>query len=217
MSLTQTKRYKTSYCHLQVYNDHSTEYDNDFLTPYADEVIKLPSKMGIHSLRWHQFREFLKTDFDFIYMTDGDVIHDPRFITVLEVLYETGDGKLPVCLFNSAFHVEPRIILYRKNGVMLKGTAPGVSMFYDRAMVEKIVSMLDRHHDTSIWDYTALKYLGLPWVTPETSYLEHYGGGGIHNADYERDRAINPTEYLRERREGILRYLTHDDELQMVF
>jgi tetratricopeptide (TPR) repeat protein len=217
LSLAQTKRYKTPYCHLQVYNDHSTEYDNDFLAPYADEVIQLPSKKGIHSLRWHQFREFLKTDFDFIYMTDGDVIHDPRFIAVLEVLYETGDGKLPVCLFNSAFHMEPRIILYRKNGVMLKGTAPGVSMFYDRAMVEKIVSMLDRHHDTSIWDYTALKYLGLPWVTPETSYLEHYGGGGIHNADYERDRAINPTPYLQKNRKSILGYLMHDDEAAIDF
>jgi tetratricopeptide (TPR) repeat protein len=217
LSLTQTKRYRTAYCHLQVYNDHSTEYDINFLTPYADEVIQLPSKKGIDALRWHQFRAFLETDFDFIYMTDGDVIHDPGFIPALEVLYEMGDRKLPVCLFNSAFHMEPRIILYRKNGMMLKGTAPGVSMFYDRTMVEKIVSALDRHHDTAVWDYTALKYLGLPWVTPETSYVEHYGGGGIHNADYERDRAINPTNYLRERREGILRYLTRDDELQIDF
>jgi Tfp pilus assembly protein PilF len=217
LSLAQTKRYKTVYCHLQVYNDHSTEYDNDFLAPYADEVIQLPSKKGIDALRWHQFRSFLETDFDFIYMTDGDVIHDPRFIPVLDVLYEMGDRKLPVCLFNSVFHIEPRIILYRKNGIMLKGTAPGVSMFYDRKMVETIVSMLDRHHDTSIWDFKAMKYLGLPSVTPETSYLEHYGGGGIHNMDYDRDRAINPTAYLQERREPILRYLTHDDELQIVF
>ena len=217
LSLTQTKMYRTSYCHLQVYNDHSTKYDNDFLTPYADEVMQLPSKKGIDAMRWHQFRTFLETDFDFIYMTDGDVIHDPRFIPLLEVLYEMGSRKLPVCLFNSAFHMEPRIILYRKNGAMLKGTAPGVSMFYDRAMVEKIVSALDRHHDTAIWDYTALKYLGLPWITPETSYLEHYGGGGIHNADYERDRAINPTTYLQERREYILRYLIKDDELQINF
>jgi Tfp pilus assembly protein PilF len=217
LSLIQTKRYRTSYCHLQVYNDHSTEYDNVFLTPYADEVIQLPVKKGIDALRWHQFRAFLETDFDFVYMTDGDVIHDPRFISVLEVLYEMGERKLPVCLFNSAFHMEPRIILYRRNGVMLKGTAPGVSMFYDRAMVEKIVSMLDRHHDTSIWDYTALKYLGLPWVTPETSYLEHYGGGGVHNADYERDRAINPTTYLQDRRDSILSYLIKDEELRINF
>jgi tetratricopeptide (TPR) repeat protein len=212
LSLAQIKRYKTPSCFLQVYNDHSDEYDNTFLTPYADEVIRLPDKKGINALRWHQFRCFLESDFDFIYMTDSDVIHDPEFISALDVLYETGNRKLPVCLFNSAFHMEPRIILYRKNGVMLKGTAPGVSMFYDRTMVERILSMLKRHHDNEVWDFAAVKYLGLPWITPETSYLEHYGTGGIHNIDNERDRAINPTEYLREKREPILKYLMHDDE-----
>lgn len=215
LSLAQTKRYKTPSCFLQVYNDHSDEYDNTFLTPYADEVIQLPEKKGINALRWHQFRCFLETDFDFIYMTDGDVIHDPRFISALDVLYEKANGKLPVCLFNSSFHMEPRIILFRKNGIILKGTAPGVSMLYDRTMVEKIVSAKERLPGNEVWDYAALKYLGLPWITPETSYLEHYGTGGIHNIDNERDRAINPTEYLRERRERILKYLKHDDESQI--
>jgi tetratricopeptide (TPR) repeat protein len=217
LSLAQTKRYKTPYCHLQVYNDHSTEFDNSFLAHYADEVIQLPVKKGIHDLRWHQFRKFLETDFDFIYMTDSDVLHDPGYVTVLEKLYEWGDRKFPVCLFNSAFHMDPRTILCRKNGILLKGTAPGVSMFYSKKMVEKIVSMLFKHHDTSIWDYTALKYLGLPWITPETSYLEHYGGGGIHNADYERDRAINPTKYLVERRTSILDHLLRGDKLDVFF
>jgi hypothetical protein len=213
LSLAQTMRYKTPSCFLQVYNDHSDEYDNTFLSPYADEVIRLPDKKGINALRWHQFKCFLETDFDFIYMTDGDVIHDPDFISALNVLYETGNSKLPVCLFNSAFHMEPRIILYRRNGAMLKGTAPGVSMFYDRTMVERILSMLKKHHENEVWDFAAVKNLGLPWITPETSYLEHYGTGGIHNTDNERDRAINPTEYLRERRERILNYLMQDDEL----
>jgi len=212
LSLAQTKRYKTPSCFVQVYNDHSDEYDNTFLTPYSDEVIQLPDKKGINALRWHQFTCFLDTDFDFIYMTDSDVIHDPGFISALDILYESGKGKLPICLFNSAFHMEPRIILYRKNGVMLKGTAPGVSMFYDRTMVERIVSILKKRHNNEVWDFAAVKYLGLPWITPETSYLEHYGTGGIHNMDNERDRAINPTEYLRERRERILKYLTDRDE-----
>ena len=212
LSLAQTMRYKTPSCFMQVYNDHSDEYDNTFLTPYADEVIQLPDKKGINALRWHQFKCFLETDFDFIYMTDSDVIHDPGFISALDVLYKTGGGKLPVCLFNSSFHMEPRIILYRRNGVMLKGTAPGVSMFYDRTMAEKIVSVLERRHDNEVWDFAAVKYLGLPWITPETSYLEHYGTGGIHNTDNERDRAINPTDYLRERRELILKYLMQNDE-----
>jgi hypothetical protein len=88
-------------------------------------------------------------------------------------------------------------------------------MLYDRTMVEKIVSAKERLPGNEVWDYAALKYLGLPWITPETSYLEHYGTGGIHNMDNERDRAINPTEYLRERRDRILKYLMHDDESEI--
>lgn len=117
LSLAQTMRYKTSYCHLQVYNDHSTEYDNAFLANYADEVIQLPDKMGINKLRWYQFRKFLETDFEFLYLTDSDVIHDPQYMFMLEMLYEKGKGSLPISLFNSIFTLQPRMILYYKYGM----------------------------------------------------------------------------------------------------
>jgi tetratricopeptide (TPR) repeat protein len=219
LSLTQTRKYKTSYCHLQVYNDHSTEYDNSFLSPYADEVIQLPNKMGSHNLRFYQFKNFLETNYDFLYLTDSDVIHDPDYIGVLLALYDIGNKKLPVCLYNSKDHSNENNILDYRNGIFLRKTAPGVSMFYDRKMVEKIVSVSDKVHNEHAdynWDYRAIAYLGLPWITPETSYLEHYGGGGIHSTDYETDRAINPTKYVQERREAILKYLIQDIEIEII-
>ena len=220
LSLAQTQRYKSAKCYLQVYNDHSTEYDNLFLSPYADEVIQLPNKMGSHNLRKYQFKQFLETDFDFLYMVDSDVIHDPKFETVLRVLYEIGDRKLPICLYNSNEHAHETNIVYCKNGISLRKTAPGISLFFNRKMVEKIVSILDRvddDHNRYNLDYRAIAYLGLPCITPEISFLEHYGGGGIHNSDYEKDRAITPTEYLQYRRKAILDYLTQDIELQINF
>jgi hypothetical protein len=220
LSLGQTKRYKSASCHLQVYNDHSKEYDNSFLMPYADEVIQLPAKMGIHNLRLYQFRKFLETDHDCIYLTDNDVIHDPHYVAVLEALYEMGDRQLPVCMYNSKFHMHPSHIVYHGNGVLLKKTAPGVSLFFDRKMVGKIVSILDNvgnSHNEFSWDYRVMSYLDKPCITSETSYVEHYGGNGMHNNDYERDRALNPTKYLQDRREQILRYLTQDIALQVDF
>jgi hypothetical protein len=220
LSLAQTKRYKETYCHLQLYNDHSTEYDNSFLEPLADEVIILPEKMGIHDLRYYQLRNFLETDFDFMYMTDNDIIHDPQYIKVLETLYNIGDCKLPVCLYNSPYHSDDKTVLYNKRGIMIKKTAPGVSMFLDRKMVEKIVNALNKignDHDMYGWDYMVIAYLGLPWISPEISFLEHYGGGGLHNIDFEIDRAINPTQYLKDRRNDIIKYLTEDVNLQILF
>lgn len=218
LSLAQTKRYKTSKCYLQVYNDHSNEFDNSFLKPYADEVIQLPEKMGIDKLRWHQFKKYLETDFDCLYMTDSDVIHDPHYITMLHRLYETGRRQLPVSLFNSIFTMQPRMILYFRNGIILKSTAPGNSMFYDRKMVVKILDTLNNISgfiDYLPWDNKAIACLGLPWITPEVSYLEHYGAQGVNNDNYERDRAITPTEYLRARREPILKYLADNSYLRI--
>jgi peptidylprolyl isomerase len=220
LSLTQTKRYKTSQCYLQVYNDHSTEYDNDFLTQFADEVIQLPNKLGIHKLRFYQFRKFLESDFDCIYMTDNDVIHDPRYITALEALYEIGDRKLPVCIYNTKFHMQQTNILHHSTGIFLKKIVPGVSMFYDRKMVEKIVLIEDKvghYHDTFGWDYRAIAYLDKPWISSEKSFLEHYGAHGMSNDDFERDRAISPTQYLRDRRAALLSYLIQDIDLQITF
>ena len=156
--------------------------------------------MGVHNLRFNQFRKFLETDFDFLYMTDSDVIHDPQFISALEALYEIGNKKFPVSIYNSIFTIHPGIILYYKNGIMLKTTAPGISMFYDRKMVETIVESMDKTDQTLDylpWDNKVAIYLDLPWVTPETSYLEHYGAHGLNSDNYERDRAMSPTKIYR--------------------
>jgi tetratricopeptide (TPR) repeat protein len=217
LSLNQTRQYKTTSCSLQVYNDHSTEYDNSFLTDHADEVIQLPDKMGIDKLRWYQFKKFLETDFDFLYFTDCDVIHDPQYVFILGMLYEKGKRKLPVSLFNSIFTFQPRMILYHKDGVLLKTTAPGTSMFYDRQMVEKILSASEQTgniFDYLPWDNRAVAFLGLPWVTSELSYLEHFGAHGMHNDNFERDRAINPTEYLQKTREAVIDYLMQDNGVE---
>jgi hypothetical protein len=220
LSLAQTKRYKTSSCHLQVYNDHSTEFDNSLLLRYADEVIQLPEKMGIHKLRQYQLAKFLETDFDLIYMTDNDVIHDPRYVAVLVALYEMGNRRLPVCLYNTEFSGHEDNILYNWNGITIKKAAHGVSMLYDRKMVGKIVSTMGKAgyaHAVISWDLRAVSYLDLPWISPEMSYLEHYGAGGLNNSDYERDRALRPTPYLEKLRESIIEYLIRDGDLQINF
>jgi tetratricopeptide (TPR) repeat protein len=219
LSLAQIKRYKTPYCHLQVYNDHSTEYNDSFLLPYADEVIKLPDKMGYTALRWHQLRKFIETDFDFLYITDNDVIHDPEYINVLEILYEIGNGQFPVSLYNGIFTSQPRMMLFCKNGIFLKSTAPGCSMYYDRNMVNNILEKYegDKTSNNLTWDNQVVEYLNLPWITPEISYVDHYGAGGISNTNYDRDSAVNPTRYLHERRDAVLQYLTQDIDLPITF
>ena len=43
--------------------------------------------MGVDNLRWHQFRSFLEQDeFDVLYFTDSDAVHDPEYTDVLKTL-----------------------------------------------------------------------------------------------------------------------------------
>jgi tetratricopeptide (TPR) repeat protein len=214
LSLKQTKRHKTPRCHLCVYNDHSTDYDSKFLSVYADEVIQLLDKMGIDKLRWLQFRKFLDSDFDYLYLTDNDVIHDPNYIDMLDCLYEKGKRKLPVSLFHNIFMLQPRLLLYYQNRIFVKTSAPGASMFFDRKMVETILAVSENIGDKLDylpWDNRAVACLQLPWITPESSYLEHFGAGGLNSDNYERERSVNPTEYLRQRRNRILEYLRQEN------
>ncbi len=141
LALRQIRRFMTPDCRLHVYNDHSSEYDSSFLSFYADDVTRLPEKMGIDKLRWFQLRAFLETDFEYLYLTDNDVIHDPDYLTVFDRLYEMEKRRMPVSLFHNIFMLQTRLLLYYRNGIFIKTSAPGASMFLDRKMVETVVSV----------------------------------------------------------------------------
>ncbi|HVU33133.1 MAG TPA: glycosyltransferase family A protein [Opitutaceae bacterium] len=213
---------------VHVYNDHSTEFEGAVLAPYCDELFELPPPptpimesnpqgRGIHHLRWHQFRDFLRRpEFDHLYFADSDALHDPRFMEVLEVLVRMMDAngeRIPVCLYNSAFHAIPFNQICGNGEILIRKKAPGISHLYNREMVEIIVRELDRmggdpnYH----WDFIAPAFLNRPFLTTGTSYVEHLGAvpGSIHTeaGDWNRDRAVNPTPYLAAARQPAIDYL----------
>lgn len=228
LSLKQTYTHKGDGNKLIVYNDYSTEYDNTFLEPYCDEVITMPTKMGVQHLRWYHLRSFLEQDqFEYLYLTDNDVIHDPEYINKLKELYGKymlkDNKKMPVCLYNTKFHLNQGNVLAHKDDITIRKTAPGVSMFFDKDMVKVIVEKLNKFPGGDpdyAWDYRSLEMLGLPWITPNTSYLEHFGASGLHSVEgrigMEKDRAINPTEYLQSIREPVIDYVLNEGNVPIL-
>ena len=231
LALENLQKYKGDGNELWVYNDWSTEYDNDFIEPLCDRVVKLPASksvvvknennkngMGVASLRWQQFRDFLREDrFDYIYFTDSDAIHDPNFINILLETYnkyklKNGD-KIPICLYDTVWHSQPQNLLKDGVDVYMRRYAPGISHFYSKDMVKKIVSVLDSLSEVKIygWDYQTSDYLKLPFITTKISYVEHFGAvkESMHTpqGQWDRDRANNPTQYLQDNRNSIISYL----------
>lgn len=221
LSLENLKKYKGDN-KLVVYNDHSTDYTTDFLNPLCDEAIKLPKKLGVQHLRWYQFRNFIKPEndeFKFLYLTDNDTLHDPNFIDILMKTYSKymlpNRMKLPIGMYNTIYHSHIGNKVFENNEVYMRRTMPGVSMFYDKDMVKIIVDTLNKQKvdPDYAFDYRCIEYLNRPVICTKTSYVEHYGQSGLHTpntgqkSDFDRDRALNPTEYLQSNREAVIDYL----------
>jgi hypothetical protein len=151
-----------------------------------------------------------------LYLTDNDTIHDPRFIDVINEYFteqECYPFAHPVGLFRSVFHENAIEQQFEK--FVVSKTCPGISQAYNREMSEKIVHLLDTNPMMETvygWDYHWPVTLRRPFLISSRSYVEHFGRermqGGLHSpavsfqdhdvrADLERDRALEPTNYLR--------------------
>jgi glycosyltransferase involved in cell wall biosynthesis len=202
---------------LVIYDDCSTSYDYQWLSNYARQVIVFPRHIGIEASRARAFRDFAHvfTNYELIYLTDNDTIHDPSFVQVLRDIFDfqsNNSQSNPVGLFRSHFH--ENAVTVRSSGFFLSKTCPGVSQCYTREMVERIVSALDTNSTLEFtygWDYHFPSVLDSEFLLTEVSYLQHFGRdkyeGGIHASnsgpdkaaflqDFARDSAINPSKYL---------------------
>lgn len=209
---------------LFIYDDCSDAYNYQYLEKYADKVIRFSPNVGIELSRATAIRDFVfkHTEFDLIYFTDNDAIHDPEFINIIEGIYclqSNNQQFLPFSLFNSVYHKQS--VITETAGYYFQETIPGISQGYTRALAESIVKKLnttpklDRQYG---WDYIYTEILNLPCLVPKQSYVEHFARdafeAGMHAKnsgiglfglrDFERDRALNPTEYLVNARPAII-------------
>lgn len=194
---------------LHITDDHSTEYDaKELFKEYADQIDRPSKKSGVHKIRTIEFNQFLKTDYDLLYMTDSDALHDPNFTDKLLELYNK--TKHPVSIYNTNWHRKHTIKYNKVDDFYWRKTMPGISQLYDRKMVEKIVAALKKHGSPkSAWDYKVVEYLGMKCVTSKTSYVQHFGGkGSIHHQFLKSEVAVEPTEYLKEMWDPIVEKIT---------
>jgi hypothetical protein len=213
---------------LIIYDDASSQYDMPYLLKYSDEVIKFARNGGIERSRARAFRDFIHRfkEFDLLYLTDNDSIHDPiftQYLIELFTLQRQENESWPVGLFNSSMHKEA--IVNENEHFYLYKTCPGISQCYDRSMATRIVSYLDSHPTAESdihWDFKWPSVLESNFLIPKISYVEHFARdvneGGLHSAftgnnkeaflrDFERDCAINPSQYLVKIKEQVIQDL----------
>ena len=212
------------YSKLAIYDDASETYDTKFLAKYTDLVLRFRVRGGVERSRARSFRDFeyIFKNYDLFYITDNDTIHDPNFLKILRDIYTLSsvsfEKKMPIGLFNSLFHSEPKNIISENEILSVRKTFPGVSQCYDRSMVKNIVEFINNNPEYETlygFDYHWPASLGVPIIQTKVSYLEHFARdreeGGLHSKfsnnpmeDFDRDRALNPTSYLKKIRMKII-------------
>lgn len=197
---------------LWILDDHSTEYDLDFLraaAPHAERVERREKKVGIDHQRFLCQLEAFETDYKYIYHTDNDAFHDPDWIARLCQIH-TAFKNVPICLYNTVFHIKNTMKIVEELAVALRKFCPGISFFYPQSLLQPSASRIKQLLTsplTTNWDFYFGTFLGKPTATSLMSYVEHFGAGGIHNSDYDRDRAFSPTPYLLTERQKIIEVL----------
>ena len=204
---------------------------NQSLKQYSQDVLRFRITGGIERSRARSFRDFLyiHKEYDLFYMTDNDTIHDPNFINTLRDIYNAStksfEKKLPIGLYNSSFHSNPKNIVYENNILSVRKTCPGVSQCYDRTMISQMVDFINKNPEFETrygFDYYWPASLGVPFIQTKVSYLEHFARDkhekGIHSSfnindhmkDFDRDRAISPTPHLRDVRDDLINKIMKD-------
>ncbi len=215
------------------YDDCSRAYDVSFLDSFCDGILRFRLHGGIERSRARAIRDFIHryTNFDILYLTDNDTIHDPAFVDILREFFseqETYPFAHPVGLFRSVFHEDA--IEEHFDSFIVSKTCPGVSQAYNREMAEKIVTLLNTNPVMETvygWDYHWPASLERPFLITKNSYVEHIGRdlseGGIHcpnsgpsrenfHSDFRRDRAKLPTvELSRLSEESITKLFSGSD------
>ena len=177
----------------------------EVILKYSDKAIFNFNHLGINELRRLQLEYFNITanDNDLFYLTDSDCLHDENYVAKLEYFYDKY-RDCAISLYNATnlfyCHTIEQSEVYYANRIS------GCSMLLNKNMVAMILknfSTLELDWDKKVCSILFENKTNM--IVSKISYVEHLGMGGIHNADFESDSAMSPTQYLINKRKEFMK------------
>ncbi len=201
-NLSATKHHAT----LVILDDHSTDYDISDLKEWSqsNHVVRFGEKMHVDKLRAKAHEIGRLSGAKYIYHTDNDAYHDPLWLMKIYEMVSTGAHF--VGLFSSKHHT--KFTVNMSGNYILRTACPGISFFYELSALDRSINFSNRitgqESNYLSWDFVFGNILGLALIS-STSYVEHFGADGIHNKSFDDDTAMNPSNWLKIRRNEILK------------
>lgn len=221
LCLMQLQKTKHADDQIYIYNDGSTEYNNEWLMQFGTVVnYKMPEQdrwRNIHTIRSLAYRDFVDQDFDLLYMTDNDAFHDPNWRKKMVDIFLS--ANLPVSGYVSNYMFQN--YLYYKNQLevtnstntlgnkfkVITSTGGGISILLDKNRVRQILTRIGNNNISDMWDCFTWNVFNNRYAVSSISLLEHFGKGGLHHTSWDHERAVYPSLYLQTIRPIVIDYL----------
>lgn len=178
--------------HIRVYDDCSTELSYELLHEvFPDaEIYRHSENHGPDYNMYYMYKDFLKSDDEFFFNADSDLIFSREWTQVGLKKIEYTDGVLS--LFNTKNHVgKPN-----GNGFLLKDDIGAAGTLFKRDIIERIVDFF-RNQEENVYkgfDWQWNEFLvrqGIHLYTLENSYVQHIGYDGLHSSKCSYDYGEN--------------------------
>lgn len=166
-------------CKIRVYDDHSTEYDIDFLRkifPGAESIVRNIKNMGSDKNISLMYEDFLKASDDLLINADSDLIFHPDWFNFVKENFKYTDGVLS--LYNSSEHPAIHTIEIKNNLVCVKEHIGSAGTVFEKKIIDRIVRNIKPGKS---FDWRWSKYLnknGIRLLVSNQSYIQHIGIDG---------------------------------------
>lgn len=197
---------------LTCFNDGSAAYGIDLHQCGANNVQISEHSMGIERQRRMHFEVFAAQadNFDFLYLTDSDAVHDLSWKKELVRLSEKHNAPV-TCGYNTEAHARlDGNTVSAEDDIIWRRVAPGISYLLRREDALEVARWLAANPTVGHWhwDWQTPALLGHRCAVTRQSVVDHIGNGGMHHpadAGWDGgDRALNPTPWLVEKRKQII-------------
>ncbi len=172
-------------CHVRIYDDASTEYNEKELRdifPEAESICRHSENLGADGNMRYMYEAFLRTEDKYFFNADSDLIFRKDWLKVLMRAIKGTDGLISAfntsfheCVGNSICHDGIRIV--RKKSLGAAGT-----LFSRNSLVE-IMNNLDKEASNAFdWRWSkAFQDCGYNLWAVEDSVVQHIGFSGFNS------------------------------------
>lgn len=181
-------------CHIHVFDDCSNEFERDYLNrlfPSASSILINSKNLKSDRNIYQMYRDFLKSEDDYFFNADSDLIFNTDWLTKALKLIDRTDGILS--LFNSNGHASIQTV---DSDLCIKSSLGSAGTFFTRQRVEEIMTYFDSIEKVKGFDWQWSDYFnqrGIRLFCVNQSLVQHIGYQGQNSNiyfDYGRNYQI---------------------------